>query len=150
MRIQSGLFHSCRQNVNERVDNYAQDLNRLYQKAYPQANQGSQEAETIGRAVLAYQFVSGILPEIKVKVAGIESTFDQLWIKSHFEEAKLKDLSPRDGAGKFSRRSTQRSENSQSNGSLNRKCYICSKVGHLAKRRGQPMEAPGRQQSNTG
>ena len=52
--VQSGLFHSRRQKVNERVDDYAQDLNRLYQKAYPQANQGGQEAETMLRAVLAY------------------------------------------------------------------------------------------------
>ena len=38
MRIQSaqsGLFHSQQQKANERVDNYAQDLSRLYQKAYP-------------------------------------------------------------------------------------------------------------------
>ena len=92
--VQSGLFCNRKQNANERVDDYAQDLNRSYQKAYPQANQGSQEAETMVRTVLAYQFVSGILPEIKVKVAGIEDTFDQLWIKAHFEETKLKDLSP--------------------------------------------------------
>ena len=99
---------------------------------------------------MAYQFVSGLLPEIQVKVVGIEGTFDQLWIKADFEEAKLRDLSPQDGAGKFSSKSTERSQNSQSNGSLNCKCYICSKVGHLAKacpqqRRGQLMEAPGRQ-----
>jgi len=61
-----------------RVDNYAQDLSRLYQKAYPQANQGSQETETMGKAVLAYQIVSGLSPEIQVKVGGVEGTFDQL------------------------------------------------------------------------
>lgn len=66
------------------MDDYAQDLNGLYQKTYPQANQGSQEAETMRRAVLAYQFVSGLLPEIQVKVAGIEGTFDKLWIKGTF------------------------------------------------------------------
>jgi len=60
--VQSGLFHSHRQKVNKGVDDYAQDLNRLYQKAYPQTNQGSQEAETMGKAVLAYQFVSGLSP----------------------------------------------------------------------------------------
>jgi len=52
--VQSGLFHSRRQKVNERVNDYAQDLNRLYQKAYPQTNQGSQEADTMGKAVLPY------------------------------------------------------------------------------------------------
>ena len=64
----------------------------LYQKAYAQANQGSQEIETMGKAVLAYQFVLGFLSEIQVKVAGIEGTFDQLWVKACFEKAKLTDL----------------------------------------------------------
>ena len=72
--VQSQLFHSRRQKVNEKVEDYAQDLSRLYQKAYIQANQSSQETETMGKAVLVYQFV---LPEIQVKVAGIEETFDQ-------------------------------------------------------------------------
>ena len=36
--VQSGLLHSRRQKVNEKVDDYAQDLSRLYQEAYPQAN----------------------------------------------------------------------------------------------------------------
>ena len=76
--VQSGLFHSRRQKVNEKVDDYEQDLARLYQKAYPQANQGSQEAEIMGKVVLAYQFVSGLPPKIQVKVAGIEGSFDQL------------------------------------------------------------------------
>ena len=40
--VKSGLFHSRGQKVNERVDDYAQDFNRLCQKAYPQANYGSQ------------------------------------------------------------------------------------------------------------
>jgi len=152
--VQSGLFHSHRQKVNERVDTYAQDLNRLYQKAYPQTNQRSQETETMGKAVLAYQFVSGLLPEIQVKVAGIEGTFNQLWIKACFEEAKLRDLSSRDGAGKFSSKPTQfRPENSHysqssNHGTPNRKCYVCAKVGHLAKNcpqqgRGRPAESQG-------
>jgi len=105
--VQSGLFHSRRQKVNERVDDYVQDLNRLYQMAYTQTSQGSQEPETMGKTVLAYQFVSRFLPEIQVKVAGIEGTFDQLLIKAHFEEAKLRDLLSRDGAGRFSSKLTQ-------------------------------------------
>ena len=86
-----------------------------------------------------------------MKVSDIEGTytFDQLWIKACFVETKLRDLSSRDGTGKFSSEPSQRSENSQSSGLLNCKCYTCSKVRHLAKacpqqRRGQPMEAPGR------
>ena len=62
---QSRLFHSQQQKVNEKVDDYAQNLSRLYQKDYPQVNQGSQD--TMGKVVLAYQFVPGRLPEIPVK-----------------------------------------------------------------------------------
>ena len=48
----------------------------------------------MGQKVLAYQFVSRLLPELKVNVAGAEGTFDQLQIKARFEEAKLKELTP--------------------------------------------------------
>jgi len=50
--VQSGLFHSRRQKANERI---VQDLSRLHQKAYPQANQGSQETKTMGKAVLVWK-----------------------------------------------------------------------------------------------
>ena len=33
-------------------------------------------------------------------MAGAEKTFDQLWIKAHFEGAKLRDLSSRDSNSK--------------------------------------------------
>ena len=48
----------------------------------------------MGRTVLAYQFVAGLLPDIRIKVAGTEGTFDQLLMKARFEEAKLRDLGP--------------------------------------------------------
>ena len=43
--VQSELFHSRKQQNQEKVDEYAQDLSRLYQKAYPQAQQGTGETE---------------------------------------------------------------------------------------------------------
>ena len=43
----------------------------------------------MGRSVLAYQFVSGLLPDLKRKVAG---DFDHLLSKARFEEAKRRDL----------------------------------------------------------
>lgn len=73
--VQSGPSHSRKQFLSEKVDDCARDLNQLYQQAYPQADQ---EAEEMGQKVLAYQFVSGLLPELKVKVAGTEGTIDQL------------------------------------------------------------------------
>ena len=133
-------------------------LSRLYQKAYPRGNQGSQETETMGKAVLAYQFVSGLLPEIQVKVAGVEGTFNQLWIKARFEEAKLRDLSFRDSNSKSIQPKSDNhhhrcySQFSQSE-TLSRKCYVCAKVGHLAKdcpqqRRKKPTESRGYQQQS--
>ena len=47
--VQSELFHSRKQQVQEKVDEYAQNLSRLYQKAYPQALQGTGETEIMGK-----------------------------------------------------------------------------------------------------
>lgn len=78
----------------ETVDEYAQDVRcRLLYQAYPRAQQGTQETEDMGRSVLAYQFVAGLKPNLKSKLAGIECTFDQLLVKARFEEAKLRELS---------------------------------------------------------
>ena len=41
-----------KQGQSEKVDGYAQDLGWLYQRAYPQADQGSSEAEEMGQKVL--------------------------------------------------------------------------------------------------
>ena len=70
--IQSGLFHKRQQKQGELVDEYAQDLRRLYQKAYYQAQKGSSAAQKMSKSVLVYQFVSGLLPDLKVKVAGTD------------------------------------------------------------------------------
>ena len=91
--IQSGLFHERRQNQGESVDEYAQDLRRLYQKAYSQAQKGSSAAQKMGESVLAYQFVSGLLPDLKVKVAGTDGGFEHQLLKARFEEAKIRELS---------------------------------------------------------
>ena len=85
--IQSGLFHERRQKQGESVDEYAQDLRRLYQKAYSQAQKGSSAAQKMGESVLAYQFVSGLLPDLKVKVAGTDGGFEHQLLKARFEEA---------------------------------------------------------------
>lgn len=86
--IQSSQFHKRRQWPHETVDSYAQDLRRLFYRAYPRAQQGAQETEDFGRSVLTCQFVVGLEPDIHVKLAGMEGMFDQLLTKARFEEAK--------------------------------------------------------------
>ena len=74
------------------MDDYAQDLRRLFNRAYPSAQQGTSEVESMGRSVLAYQFVAGLRSDIKIKVSGTEGNFEQLLIKARFEEAKIRDF----------------------------------------------------------
>ena len=90
--VQTSLFHDRKQREKESVDSYAQDLRVLFYKAYPRADQGSPEAESMGKAVQASQFAAGLLQQIKSKVAGGEGDFDTLLAKARFEEAKIRDL----------------------------------------------------------
>ena len=90
--VQSSLFHDRKQKEKESVDSYAQALWVLFYKAFPSAQRGSAEAEDMGKAVLSSQFVLGLLPEIKSKVAGSEGDFDALLAKTRLEGAKLRDL----------------------------------------------------------
>ena len=73
------------------MDSYAQELRTLFYRAYPQAQQGTQETEQMARTMLANQFAVGLRQEIKIKVAGVEGNFEQLLAKAKFEEAKLRD-----------------------------------------------------------
>ena len=90
--IQMSVFHDRQQKAKESVDSSAQDLRKLFIKAYPMSQQGSKEAEEMGKTVLANQFVVGLIPELKRKVAGTEGNFEQLLTKAHFEEAKLREV----------------------------------------------------------
>ena len=48
------------------------------------------DVERIGQTVLTYQFVVGLKPEIRFKIAGNEESFDQLLLlKARLEETKL-------------------------------------------------------------
>lgn len=99
------MFHQRKQGTSETVDQYAQELRRLFYQAYPRVNQGSEEAEDFGHSVLTHQFVAGLSPTLRSKVAGSEGIL-VIVNESHFEEAKLQDLPPsRDGQqGRFTSR----------------------------------------------
>ena len=92
--VDTSLFHERKQGEGESVDQYAQALRRLHQKAYPESLQGSEDAERMGRTLLASQFVSGLKPAIKRSVTGSEQPNDieLLLTKARFEEAKLREL----------------------------------------------------------
>ena len=79
------------------MDEFAQAFKCLFRKAYPQA-QINQEAETMGRGVLASQLVTGLRSDLKVRLAGLEGDVDHLLVRARFEEAKLLDLG--NGVGK--------------------------------------------------
>lgn len=49
----------------------------------------------MGKSVLGSQFMAGLLPSLKSKVAGTEGEFEEILIKARFKEAKLHDLRPK-------------------------------------------------------
>ena len=160
--VQSSLFHDRKQKFpKETVDAYAQDLRRLFYLAYPQAQQGTEEAEDMGRSVLSYQFVAGLRQEIKVRLAGVEGTFEQLLARARLEEAKLRDLAEQEP--RISRkpinphiadteRGKKESEHMSNRDQFSRggpRCYHCRGQGHIArncpmKGRAAPFESQGR------
>ena len=47
------MFHDRRQGPKETVDDFAQELWKLYSKAYAALTRGTPEAEKVGQTVLA-------------------------------------------------------------------------------------------------
>ena len=77
--LECSTFHERKQGRKESVDTYAQELQRLLQRAYPNAVQGNTDAQEMGQAVLSSQFVGGLIPEIKRKIAYLEGvSFSEL------------------------------------------------------------------------
>jgi len=100
----------------------------------------------MGKSVLAYQFVSGLLPELKQKVAGLEGNFEQQLARARFEEAKRRELNLAGSGGgdnpkKPYTRGYQRIGDQTRNpktankeaittGSARVKCFLCGMIGH--------------------
>ena len=55
---------------------------RTLSQSLSQCIAGKVDAESMGRAVLASQFVSGLRPEIEAKIAGTEGSMDALLTKA--------------------------------------------------------------------
>ena len=154
------MFHERKQGPGKSVDSYAKDVRQLFREAYPNAQQGTSEAESPEQSVLAYQFVAGLGLPIKEKLAGCEGTFEQLLLKARFEEAMIRDLicpspvgdvRPRSGHPRPSDKETHSGDSSKPARGVH--CYNCDQLGHFAQscpqhnQRGQ-SEAPGRSRTS--
>ena len=152
--VQSGLFYERKQKSKESVEEYAQDLNRLYQRAYPHSKRGSTDSKRMGQMVLAYQFVAGLKPEIRLKVAGHEGSFEELLMNAQLEETKLQPIP--ENTKWMTERTPQRRPQSQgpSTDIKDHRCFVCGQKGHLKKqcpqlRQGKPVKLQGSARRNT-
>ena len=145
--IQTSVFHDCQQKAKKSVNSYAQDLRKLFIKALPTSQQGSKEAEEVGKTVLANQFVVGLAPELKRKVAGTEGNFEQLLTKARFEEAKLREITVKTKPTSQSQSESHTpKETSSTKKRDDPRCTVCGGVGHNPKfcrykGRGTPTES---------
>ncbi len=173
--VQSSLFHERKQGPVESVDDYAQDLRRLLNRAYPQAQRGTSEAEVMAQSVLSSQFVAGVRSSIKTKLAGSEGSLEQLLVRARFEEAKFRDLGERTArsahkalpvqptgtpnvhkTGAFTPKDSELrgQTDGRSKPTGGGRCFHCGVTGHYARQcpqrgRTRPGETLGRGQSHS-
>ena len=153
--VQAQLFHNRQQQERETVDQFAQDLQKLYNLAYAGATSEGPQAERMGQTLLVNQFVTGLGADLKRKLIGTEGSLDELVLKARFEEAKTRELvgdkprtympsrSQRPAGGSSSMlvppmttsppsvRSTQSSSPVRAQTRLT--CYNCGLDGHMAR-----------------
>ena len=164
--VHSSTFHERKQRTDETVDNYAQELCKLFSRAYPAAS-GSEEAETMGKSVLSNQFVSGLVDPLKAKMLGRSGTFEELLAKARFEEARLSTFKEGGQTMQTSRRRLDARPPKQNSGenipsqpirqpkpSQGDGCFSCGGTGHFAREcprrgRGAPAEAKGKMGSSS-
>ena len=90
--FQAQLFHNQQQQENETVDQFAQDLQKLYNLAYAGATSKGPQAERMGQTLLVNQFITGLQSDLKQKLIGTEESLEELILKPRFEEAKTPKL----------------------------------------------------------
>ena len=90
--VQTQLFHARLQGEGETVEQFAQEIQKLFNQAYARAAQEGTEAEKLAKTLLANQFVTGLRPELKRKLIGVEGRLEELILKARFEEVKGREL----------------------------------------------------------
>ena len=91
--------------------------------------------------MLVLQFVAGLIPALKAKVAGTDGKFEEILVKARFEEAKFLDLgqsAPNSAAQRPVEQSTPANQSTvaQRQSSPPSRTMKCSKYGgtnHIAK-----------------
>ena len=92
--VQTQLFHNRQQAEGETVEQFAQDLQKLFNQAYARAAREGPEAEKLAQTLLTNQFVAGLRQDLKRKLIGVEGGLEELILKARFEEAKGRELAP--------------------------------------------------------
>ena len=151
------MFHQRKQGPDESVDEYAQELRKLFYKAYPPTYHGTPEAELLGKSVLSNQFVAGLKTGLHKKLTGVEGNFEELVCKARFEEAKWKKTSAgrrkNQGDKKIPKKSGEESEE-KSKRKRGYQCHRCGSTQHFIrdcpfKGRGASREAKGTEREAT-
>ena len=90
--VQSQLFHNRLQGEKESVEQYVQDLRKLFNQAYTKATREGPQAEKMGQTLLANQFVAGLRPYLKRKLVGVDGSLEELVLKARLEEVKGREF----------------------------------------------------------
>ena len=90
--VQTQLFHARVQGEKESVEQFVQDLRKLFNCAYAKATREGPQAERMGQTLLANQFVAGLRPDLKRKLIGVDGSLEELVLKARFEEAKGREF----------------------------------------------------------
>ena len=157
--VHSSIFHDRRQRATESLDEYAQDLRKLFHRAYSGLQVGG-EAEKMGKSLLSSQFIAGLSDKLKTKMVGRAGVFEEPLAQAHFEEVRrilaLARMEPsqtrKNGDGPLVEQGdgeTHRPQPSQRSSKTSKGCYSCGGTGHFfrdcpLRGRGAPPEARGK------
>ena len=147
--VQSTLFAEHHQREGKSVDDYGQDLKKLFHEAYPEAE------DKTGKLMLSAHFVAGLKPGIKKDLSGMTGDLEELLAKACLREAKLKEWQPdkadsrKSSCGPPTQRNPDQAPGNRRKPGVNSTiCHCCGGSRHYARdctstQRAAPREARG-------